>query len=74
MKKHAFWILCATLGAAFLAFPSCIFRQLHTTSEPLEGKAAAPDFNLPDQAGNSVTLESLLEKGPAILVFYRGYW
>lgn len=74
MKKRAVKILCAALVAAFLACPSCIFKHLYTTSAPLEEKAAAPDFSLPDQTGKEVTLDSLLDKGPAVLVFYRGYW
>lgn len=34
----------------------------------------APDFNLPDAHGDSVSLSKLLQKGPAVLVFYRGSW
>ncbi len=30
----------------------------------------APDFTLPDAAGNEVSLASLLETGPAVLYFY----
>jgi thioredoxin-dependent peroxiredoxin len=30
----------------------------------------APDFTLPDQEGQSVSLDSLLEKGPVVLFFY----
>ena len=30
----------------------------------------APDFELPDESGNRVTLESLLADGPLILYFY----
>ncbi len=33
-----------------------------------------PDFMLPDQDGRMVTLEWLLEHGPAVLVFHRGHW
>ena len=33
-----------------------------------------PDFMLPDQDGRMVTLEHLLEGGPAVLVFHRGHW
>lgn len=32
--------------------------------------SAAPDFVLPDHAGEEVSLASLLEKGPLILYFY----
>lgn len=34
----------------------------------------APDFNLPNPNGESVNLNSLLEKGPVVLNFYRGGW
>lgn len=33
-----------------------------------------PDFVLPDQAGQLVSLEALLENGPAAVVFHRGHW
>ena len=36
--------------------------------------AAAPDFTLPDQDGNPVTLSSFRGRGPVLLVFYRGFW
>lgn len=35
---------------------------------------AAPGFTLPDLSGNEVTLSGLLERGPAILTFFRGRW
>jgi hypothetical protein len=34
----------------------------------------AADFSLPDDTGKVVPLASLLAHGPAVLVFYRGYW
>jgi peroxiredoxin len=34
----------------------------------------APDFALPDTQGTTVTLSSLLAKGPAVVTFYRGGW
>jgi len=36
----------------------------------------APDFTLPDQDGNPVTLSKVLAEKPAavVLVFYRGFW
>ena len=37
---------------------------------PLETGAVAPDFMLPAQDGTSVTLSSLIEKGPVVLFFY----
>ena len=34
----------------------------------------APEFSLPDQLGDTVTLSSMLQRGPAAVVFYRGEW
>jgi hypothetical protein len=34
----------------------------------------APDFTLPDQDGHPVTLSAELERGPVLLVFFRGHW
>lgn len=34
----------------------------------------APDFNLEDADGAHVALASLRQKGPVVLVFYRGLW
>lgn len=33
-----------------------------------------PGFELPDVEGQSVSLDTLLEKGPLVLTFYRGSW
>ena len=34
----------------------------------------APDFTLPNAAGQSVSLKELLGRGPVVLSFYRGRW
>ena len=34
----------------------------------------APIFDLPDPEGKSISLNSLLEKGPVVITFYRGNW
>lgn len=34
----------------------------------------APDFTLPDASGEDVRLSALLEKGPVVMVWYRGEW
>jgi len=34
----------------------------------------APDFSLPDQTGRTVSLSTVLQRGPALVVFYRGEW
>src|ERR1051325_9212391 len=33
-----------------------------------------PPFALPDEAGQSVSLDMLLEKGPVAVTFHRGHW
>ena len=33
-----------------------------------------PDFMLPDESGNLVRLQDLLQKGPVVLSFNRGHW
>ncbi|MFL6820920.1 MAG: peroxiredoxin-like family protein [Bradyrhizobium sp.] len=33
-----------------------------------------PPFLLPDETGRLVSLESLIRRGPAIVMFYRGHW
>src|SRR3954454_1060905 len=35
---------------------------------------ALPDFALPDAAGRVVTSDELLDRGPLVLVFFRGGW
>lgn len=36
--------------------------------------AKAPDFALPEAGGGTVSLSSLLAKGPVVVTFYRGGW
>jgi peroxiredoxin len=43
-------------------------------SHALQPGAIAPDFILPNVDGRSVRLYSELERGPVVLVFYRGGW
>jgi cytochrome oxidase Cu insertion factor (SCO1/SenC/PrrC family) len=63
--------LFATLG--FVLFVHRISYALPPPpAEPLIG-TTAPDFTLPDDAGNPVTLSSL-RGHMTLLVFYRGYW
>ena len=34
----------------------------------------APDFNAVDYLGNKISLKKLLQRGPVVLMFYRGAW
>jgi peroxiredoxin len=44
------------------------------SEQALKEGEAAPDFTLPDAAGNAVTLSELLKQGPVVVTFYRGTW
>jgi len=67
-------------------FEMDIGRKTNLDNEALRVKSAsvderalkagqrAPDFELPDMAGNRVSLAQLRGDGPLALVFYRGLW
>ncbi|UCG34546.1 MAG: redoxin domain-containing protein [Phycisphaerales bacterium] len=59
-----------------LFFIGALFGLLRLPAAPQAppARAAAPDFTLPDQNGNPVTLSSFRGRGPVLLVFYRGFW
>lgn len=48
--------------------------RLQTEQAPVVAEARAPDFGLLAHDGRTVTLEELVSRGPAIVVFYRGHW
>jgi len=60
------WVGCIAVFAT-----AC---RLQTEAAPVEARQLAPDFVLPSYDGTTVTLGQLLERGPAVLVFYRGHW
>lgn len=49
-------------------------RQDDALANSVKTGDMAPDFELPDASGKSVSLNSLLAKGPAVLIWYRGAW
>jgi hypothetical protein len=54
-------------------------EALRLKNAGVEGRALkagqrAPDFELPDMAGNQVSLAQLRAEGPLALIFYRGLW
>lgn len=57
-----------------------IDRLVNRLKEHNAGEAAPkvgepmPSFVLPDEGGRLISLESLLESGPAIVTFHRGHW
>lgn len=43
-------------------------------AEAIEVGKKAPEFQLPNAQGQTVSLTGLLAKGPAVVMFYRGSW
>jgi peroxiredoxin len=49
-------------------------RMLQIAEHSLAVGEVLPDFALPDAAGRVVTSDGLLDRGPLVLVFFRGGW
>ena len=49
-------------------------RMLQIAEHSLGVGEVLPDFALPDAAGRVVTSDGLLDRGPLVLVFFRGGW
>ena len=49
-------------------------RAFQQGSDAIKIGQTAPGFELPDAAGESISLDALLTKGPVVLTFYRGSW
>jgi hypothetical protein len=58
------------VGGAVLATAGC----LKTRGPSLALDAPAPKFNLKSNDGRDVELRRLVANGPAVVVFYRGFW
>jgi len=58
--------LRVTVGAVLLALASTLGAQ----TAPLQVGDTAPDFTLPDQSGNKVSLSQFLGKKNVVLAFY----
>jgi hypothetical protein len=58
--------------ASVLALGCGLFPKTRTPA--LTAEATAPAFTLPDQTGKLHTLAELTARGPALIVFYRGFW
>jgi cytochrome oxidase Cu insertion factor (SCO1/SenC/PrrC family) len=64
--------VAVVLGVCAVPVAGC---RLHTEGgAPVAEQARAPDFALPAHDGRTVTLDELLARGPAIVVFHRGHW
>ncbi len=60
----------ASLLAGAIALGGCVKPR----ATPISNEQPAPSFSLPDENGATVSLASMLERGPAVVVFYRGHW
>jgi len=64
----------------FPAYSEAVDRLVVRIQENGGGESAPrpgepmPSFLLPDETGRLVSLSSLISKGPAIVMFYRGHW
>ena len=47
---------------------SCLMDNCLKTGDP------APNFTLPNQNGELISLNQLLSEGPLVVTFYRGGW
>jgi len=49
-------------------------RALKKDANAIEVSQKIPNFELPNQEGNLISISDLLKKGPIVLTFYRGSW
>ena len=49
-------------------------RQVQVGTGAPDVGQAMPPFVLPDHEGKLVSLEEILERGPAVIAFHRGHW
>ena len=77
-RRHTSAIGIAAAGAlALIAAASGIggcLPKLETRKPAKQTAALAPEFELPDSSGEVHRLSDLIAEGPAVVVFYRGYW
>lgn len=69
--------IAATAALALIAVASGIsgcFTKLETRAPAMNAASLAPEFELPDSGGEIHRLSELTAEGPAVVVFYRGYW
>ena len=49
-------------------------QQANVLENALKVGDTAPDFRLPTGDGNMIESEALRQKGPLVILFYRGKW
>ncbi len=63
------------LFSFLLILSSLAFAQAETVyPEGLKVGDVAPDFSAKDQYGKTINLKQALQKGPVVMLFYRGQW
>lgn len=71
--KRLIWVGLASI--VLILFVVVAFNwRLHTRTASIAEKQLAPDFHLRDPRNKVVSLDELLKKGPAVVIFYRGSW
>ena len=71
--QHLATVLPATASQTIDAGIAAVYAA-GLAQRSLRAGQSAPDFTLPDAAGQPVSLAALLAAGPVVLVFYRGNW
>lgn len=66
------WLTCVLV--LLVALPAVAAPQAKSRTTPVAVGETAPDFTLESHLGGTVTLSKVLERGPAVVVFYRGHW
>lgn len=69
-----FALIALLLFALFSYELFYVVRQVPRSAGAPQVGQKAPQFTLPDQTGNSVSLTELTSANGAVLIFYRGYW
>ena len=67
------WLTCVFVMGFALATAAAA-PQARSRTTPVAVGETAPDFTLESHLGGTVTLSKALERGPVVVVFYRGHW
>jgi peroxiredoxin len=67
-------LVVAAVALVSVASSAAVIRNAPSRTTPLGVGDRAPDFTLESNLGGTVTLSKALERGPAVVVFYRGSW
>jgi hypothetical protein len=73
IKKNTKKVIAALVLTTIVLWVACNWN-LKTRTPPIPVKEAAPEFELLDHVGKAISLDSLVQNGSAVIVFYRGYW